>query len=168
MKAGSLPMARFNWVANKVSIVWHECATTCSSTSSDTDVYYSSKSPYGWQTKARINDVTTRDQFKPALDFDSSGNMLVTFYDRRGDTQNIKYDLYSARIDSSGNRLEPNVRVSTFQSDPTKYTKDTGEANSIGDYQDVWLQSQSGVEYYFPSWVGIPNNGDIWMSAIQP
>ncbi|MEJ2697996.1 MAG: hypothetical protein P8013_15290, partial [Candidatus Sulfobium sp.] len=165
MKAGSLPMARFNWVANKVSIVWHECATTCTSTSSDTDVYYSSKSPYGWQTKVRINDVTTRDQFMPALDFDSSGNMLVTFYDRRGDTQNIKYDLYSARIDSSGNRLEPNVRVSTFQSDPRNYYVDP---RSVGDYQDVWSQNQGGIEYYFPSWVGIPNNGDIWMSAIQP
>lgn len=51
MKAGSLPMARFNWVANKVSIVWHECATTCTSTSSNTDVYYTAKSPSGWQTK---------------------------------------------------------------------------------------------------------------------
>lgn len=101
----------------------------------------------------------------PALDFDSSGNMMVTYYDRRYDTANIKYDLYSARINSSGTRLEAPVRVSTFQSDPTKYTVDP---RSVGDYQDVWLQSQGGVEYYFPSWVGIPSSGDIWMSAIQP
>jgi|GEM_PF-2966570 len=85
MKAGSLPMARFNWVANKVSIVWHECATTCTSTSSDTDVFYVAKSPSGWQSKRRIDDATTGDQFMPALDFDSTGNMIVTFYDRRDD-----------------------------------------------------------------------------------
>ena len=101
----------------------------------------------------------------PALDFDLTGNMIVTFYDRRDDSQNILYHLYSARIDSSGNRLEPNIRVSTFQSDPRKYTVDK---NFIGDYHDVWCQAHSGVEYYFPSWVGITNVGDIWMSAIQP
>jgi len=40
MKAGSIPMARFNWVANKVSIIWHECATPFSSYCPDTDVFY--------------------------------------------------------------------------------------------------------------------------------
>ncbi len=107
----------------------------------------------------------SRDQFMPAIDFDLTGNMIVTFYDRRDDWQNILYHLYSARINSSGNRLEPNIRVSTFQSDPRNYTVYT---NFIGDYQDVWSQASGGVDYYFPSWVGIPNVGDIWVSAIQP
>ncbi|OGW47726.1 MAG: hypothetical protein A2Y66_08535 [Nitrospirae bacterium RBG_13_41_22] len=161
-------MARFNWVANKVSIVWHECVTAFSSYCPDTDVFYIAKSPSGWQSKVKVNDVTTRDQFMPALDFDLTGNMIVTFYDRRGDWQNILYHLYSARINSSGNRLEPNIRVSTFQSDPRKYPYTVDGKYFIGDYHDVWSQEHSGVEYYFPSWVGITNVGDIWMSAIQP
>ncbi len=103
----------------------------------------------------------------PALDFDSTGNMIVTFYDRRDDWQNIGYHLYSARINSGGNRLEPNIQVSTFQSDPGRYTDPLFE-DFIGDYQDVWSQDFGGIEYYLPSWVGIPNDGDIWMSAIQP
>ncbi len=168
MKAGSIPMARFNWVANKVSIVWHECATTFSSYCPDTDVYYMAKSPSGWQPKVTVNDVTTGDQFMPALDFDSTGNMIVTFYDRRDDWQNIGYHLYSARINSGGNRLEPNIRVSTFQSDPRKYPYTVDGKYFIGDYQDVWSQDFGGVEYYLPSWVGIPDDGDIWISAIQP
>ena|GEM_PF-2972101 len=80
--------------------------------------HYIAKSPSGWQAKKRVNDATTGDQFMPALDFDSTGNMTVTFYDRRDDRQNIRYHLYSARINSGGNRLEPNIRVSAFQSDP--------------------------------------------------
>ena len=70
-----------------------------------------------------------------ALDFDLTGNMIVTFYDRRDDSSNIKYHLYSARIDSSGIRLEPNIRVSTFQSNPQNYTVDP---RFIGDYHDIW------------------------------
>ncbi len=80
------------------------------------DVYYTAKGPRGWQAKVRINDVTINDQFMPALDFDSSGNLVVTFYDRRDDPNNLLYHLYMAHIDSNGTRLEPTSRVSNFQS----------------------------------------------------
>lgn len=167
VRAPTLPMARFNGVANKVSIVWHELEQG----SSRTDVYYTTKSSAGWQTKVRINDVQTNDQFMPALDFDLTGNLIVTFYDRRDDPNNLLYNLYMAHIDSSGNPLQSNGWVSTFQSNPNFYTSQTGKANFIGDYQDNWSQAFSGIEYYLPSWVGIPTTtgiGDIYLSAIQP
>lgn len=162
VKVGSLPMARFNWVANKICVVWteHESAT-----STKTDIYYTAKGATGgWQTKVLINDVVTNDQFMPALDFDTTGNMAVTFYDRRDDINNKLYHLYMARINSNGQNLQPNARISTFQSNPAIYTQ---YQNFIGDYQDLWDQS-SGGENYYSAWVGIPSTGDIFMSVIVP
>jgi hypothetical protein len=160
LRAYSLPMARFNWVANKICIVWHERQQAGSSLA---DVYYTAKSPSGWQAKVMLNDVQTNDQFMPALDFDSTGNLIVTFYDRRDDPNNILYHEYMAHIDSNGNLLEPNARVSTFQSNPQNYPH-----SFIGDYQDIWDQSFSSGEFYLSAWVGIPNVGDIYLSGIQP
>jgi hypothetical protein len=80
VRAPTLPMARFNSVANKICIAWHELE---SAGSTRTDVYYTTKSPAGWQTKVRINNIQTNDQFMPALDYDLTGNLIVTFYDRR-------------------------------------------------------------------------------------
>jgi len=157
-------MAKFNPVANRISVVWHELEQPGSSTA---DVYYISKSGSKWQpAKVRINDVQANDQFMPALDTDLTGNLIVTFYDRRNDPSNILYQVFSVRIDPNGNRLEPNQPVSTFQSDPRR-TSD----NFIGDYQDSWSQSYSGPYYYFPASVGIPPgaaSADIYVSAINP
>lgn len=104
----------------------------------------------------------------PALDFDSAGNLTVAFYDRRRDTSNLLYDQYMARINSNGSPLQANTKVSTFQSDPTKYTL---YRSFIGDYQDVWDQNISNVDNFFSSWVGIPvatGIGDIYLSTIVP
>ena len=86
----------------------------------------------------------------PALDFDGTGNLIVTFYDRRDDPNNLLYHEYMAHIDSNGNLLEPNTRVSTFQSNPLNYPH-----SFIGDYQDIWDQSFSTGEFYLSGWVGI-------------
>ncbi len=173
VKAGSLPMARFNWAANKICVVWHEYQLPRTSPPK-TDVYYTAKGPSGWQAKVRLNDVTTNDQFMPGIDFDTTGNLVVTFYDRRDDPNNLLYHLYMAHINSSGTRLEPTARVSTFQTDPTRYT---GTYRSfIGDYQDLWYQTgfPSGA-WYLSGSVGIAWNsiynawwGDIYGYGIQP
>ncbi len=166
IRAGSLPMARFNWVANRICVVWHEKESS-STIPPKTDVYYTSKSPSGRQPKVRVNDVTRGDQFMPALDFDSTGNMIVTFYDRRDDPGNLFYHEYMARISPTGTLLEPNVRVSTFQSDPRAYSY-YPEYIFLGDYQDIWDWTFIPGEYYISSWVGIPAMGDIYLSVIQP
>ena len=166
IRAGSLPMARFNWVANRICVVWHE-KEAGSSTPPRTDVYYTSKSPSGWQVKVRVNDVQTNDQFMPGIDFDTSGNLIVTFFDRRDDPGNLLYHEYMARISPTGTLLEPNTRVSTFQSDPQAYSYYPTYI-FLGDYQDNWDWTFIPGEYYIPSWVGIPSVGDIYLSVIQP
>ncbi len=174
IRANSLPMVRFNHVANKICLVWHERENA--NFGNNTDVYYTAKSSYGWQTKVKLNDNVSSpdfptDQFMPALDYDMSGNLVVTFYDRRNDLNNLKYDLYMARIDSNGNRLDVNQRISTFQSDSSFSPSPWGYGSFIGDYHDVWSQLYLGTEYYLPAWIGIPpsnNVVDTYFSLIQP
>lgn len=176
LRAPSFPMARFNWVANKISVVWHEweqgSLPNCNSlppgsAGCNTDIYYTARSSSGtWQNKVRINDNQQGDQFLPALDFDRSGNLVVTFYDRRDDGNNILYHEYMARIDSSGNPLQSNTRVSASQTDPRYYTQ---YPCFIGDYQDIWEQTISNTDKFFSSRVGITNAvGDIYISEIVP
>jgi hypothetical protein len=113
-RAPTLAMARFNSVANRISVVWHEFDAIPGG-GQDTNIYYASKTPSGWQAKARLNDDSGyRDQFMPALDFDTNGgNLIVTFYDRKDDASNLRYDEYMARISPAGVNLAPNARVST-------------------------------------------------------
>lgn len=42
--------------------------------------------------------MSPNDQFMPSVDFDSSGNGRVTFYDRREDPTNTAYKLYRVKI----------------------------------------------------------------------
>lgn len=169
IRVGSLSMARFNWVANKICVVWNEFEAPGSQR---TDIYYTAKSLSSgtWQSKVRVNDNQTNDQFMPALDFDTTGNLVVTFYDRRDDPANFLYHVYMARINSSGGNLQSNTQISTFQSDARKYSSGS-YLRFIGDYQDVWNQQLAvGGEYYFPVWIGIPstNIGDVYLSGILP
>jgi hypothetical protein len=176
-RAPTLPMARFNWVANRICLVWHEFDPTGSSgNNQNTNIYYSFKTPGGgFLPKVRINDDTGyTDQFMPALDYDSSGNLIATFYDRRHEqSANFYYDLYMAHISAQGGSLGPNARVSSVLSDPNVYHRNL---KFIGDYQDVWCETEvgGGIDYFLGAWVGIPirpegsGPGDIYFSLIQP
>jgi hypothetical protein len=171
VRAPSLPMARYNWVANRLAVVWHANGGA----GAGTDIYYSYRpcssqcNFQGWELPQRVNDSVTGDQFMPAVDFNSSGNLLIPFYDRRDDgTQNILYHHYVAEVGPSGNALDINRRVSTFQSDPRRHTATTGSAGFIGDYHDVWSFTYPEGERLTSVWIGIPSTtiGESYLSKI--
>ncbi len=108
----------------------------------------------------------------PALDFDSSGNVLVTYYDRQNDcTNNLKYDEYYTKIDSTGSQLVAPTKASSFQSDPSDNTFLGGTINEyrfIGDYQQIWCDGGSPITWH-SAWIGAPVSGhsDCEYSQIQ-
>lgn len=172
VRANTLPMARFNWSAARIMVVWHGYGEA------GTDIYYAYKgctsncNPYGWEVQRRVNDGTTNDQFMPAIDFYSNGNVVIPFYDRR-DTDNLSYHQYFAYIYPDGTAIpnEPNRIMSSFASNPTYHTEGTGQANFVGDYQDVWVHEFPGGEKATSSWIGIRdsvNIGDPYLSRISP
>jgi hypothetical protein len=157
--AYTLPSARFNAAANKVSIVWQER----SADGIYIDVYYAAKIPGGWQGPVRVNQVASKDQFNPALDLDTSGNLLVTYYSTANDPYfNDLYQSYFTRIDSSGSVLQSDTTIATFFSDPSSLTS---FQYFLGDYQDAWFD---GAQWR-SVWVGIPSSShaDIFLSRIQ-
>lgn len=160
VRALTLPMARYNGVRNAIAVVWHELAAD-----GRTDIYFATKTATGWSAKKRINPVTANDQFMPALDYDPSGNYLVTYYDRSGDPNNLRYREKWVKIDHLGNILESGEVANGFESDPTLFP-----ARFVGDYQDVWWWSFADMlgDRFNAAWAGRPvDRVNPYVSGIQ-
>lgn len=159
VRAPSIPMIRYNWVTQRLAVTWH-------AGDANTDIWYAyrpcsaSCNYWGWEWAKGINDNGANDQFMPALDFNTSGNMVFTFYDRRNDPNNILYQQFFAYADSTGTRLEANKQIGTLSSDPRNVF--------IGDYQDVWDHTYPDGESATNSWIGRPAgiNPELYLSRI--
>jgi len=109
LRGMTVPMMRHNWPAGKLSLVWHEKEASGSHLA---DVYYAAYTTSGWQSKVKISNESPNcgsshtDQFMPALDHDSNGDVLVTYYDRQNNCSNSEYRLYFTKITSSGSQLQ--------------------------------------------------------------
>lgn len=161
IRAVTIPFARFNRPHNRVSIVWHE-----SDGAGGTDVYYTSKSAGGWQSKVLLSSTTANDQFMPSLAFDTAGNGIVGFYDRRQDPGNINFWQYGRKIDVNGSGLGLDFAISTFQNSAAYYPQ-----NFIGDYQTAWAWPYPNTEQYVTAYTGNPTIapgywGDIWLGYV--
>ena len=167
IRAPSLLAARYNWPAGEIDVVWHECNAQSSGHGcpTETDVFYARlvciNASNCVTTPVRINDVTTGDQFMPALDFNAAGNLMVTFYDRRNDLANNRYQLFSAWINRFGQNLQPNEVASSFQSDLN--------AGFLGDYHETYSHTISGTEHFFSAWIGVTGGQkDAYVSELLP
>lgn len=173
MQAMTIPITRYNWVANKIAIVWNERETTASSSRSD--VYYAEKGPAGWTTWNGVNKLrlsneaspcvnaagtpVTTDQLRPAIDFDATGKMTVVYYDRQGDcANNNRYNVYFTQIDRYATVVQPPTLLSPFNSSVSENN------NRIGEYFDIWCETA----ICYTAWIGTPNlQGDVFVSTIQ-
>ena len=74
-----------------------------------------------WTQPLKVNDDTAtgrRDHFMPRVAVDQSdGSVNVVWYDTRNDAKNTKTDVFYARSTDGGKTFEPNVKVTTAQSD---------------------------------------------------
>ncbi|HEV8132845.1 MAG TPA: hypothetical protein VGQ81_16480 [Acidobacteriota bacterium] len=163
VRALTAPMARYNSVANKIDVVWHQLEP---GSENRTDVWFNVKTALGWGTNPKCitcNGLAPDpgDQFFPALDFDRSGNLKIVWYDRRDDPNNLLYHQYVTATDSDGNLLQGKNQVSTFQSNP--------QNRQLGDYQDMWFWTYGTIDRFISSWIGIPGNSQyVYDSSITP
>ncbi len=169
--AQTCALARFHYQSGRVIVTWMGYSAETGSM----EVYYSYKpctsncNAWGWRNAIQVNDNSTNDQFMPAIDFNSAGNVVIAFYDRRDDPQNKKYHEYYAYLNVDGVRLEPNTRITSSQSDPTLISTVAGaDAFFIGDYQSLWDWSYSFGERAVPAFVTVPgpDNGEVNLARI--
>ncbi|CAN5687939.1 hypothetical protein BH24ACT26_BH24ACT26_02440 [soil metagenome] len=83
----------------------------------DWDVFVARSEDGGeaWEEPVRVNDDEIRNgrsQYLPQLDVAAGGRVDITFYDRRGDPNNVMTDVYLASSTDRGQSFAPNLRVS--------------------------------------------------------
>ncbi|MDW8063142.1 MAG: sialidase family protein [Candidatus Caldarchaeum sp.] len=131
------------------------------------DVYFSKSTDGGatWSRPRRINDdLTTRNQFFPALTVSPNGTIHVIWGDMRDDPDNYRYHIYYTRSGDRGETFLENSRVTDYPSNPAY-----GIASFVGDYWGiaatnndvymVWTDSRAGFR-------GSPNQ-DIGFARLR-
>ena len=147
MVANSIPAVRYDWPANRIVVVY-------TGTGLGTDIYYTFKpgctncNAYGWQQPIQIVNDSTNDQFMPAIDFKLNGDVVVSYYDRRDDQYNVYYREYVTHMTPSGTRLYESQAANAPVSYPV--------GRSIGDYQDIWVDTYLDGEAASIPWIGFP------------
>ncbi|PYT08141.1 MAG: hypothetical protein DMF49_06005, partial [Acidobacteria bacterium] len=142
----------------------------------DPDVLLSFSDDKGdtWSNPVRVNDDVignNADQFFPWIVVDSSGNVHVTFLDRRDDPNGYLFGMYLATSTSGGTSFGPNIRASDGIYGPSGFGflgDYTGAAAGGGKIHPLWPDARFGDEDVFSRPVdladydgdGILNDGD--------
>jgi hypothetical protein len=96
---------------------------------------------------------------------------VISFFDRREDSNNLLYHEYYADVSIDGVALQANQRISTFPSDPREHVGvavDGVAAQFLGDYQDMWNWSYGYGERAVTAFPLIPVtlNSELYLSRI--
>jgi hypothetical protein len=171
-KANTIPAARYNFIANRLMVIWHAIGDDLSA-----DVFYSyypcsgaDCNYWGFRNRIVASASTVNDQFMPAMDYNRYGDVLVSFYDRRGDgARNLLYTEYASEFHSDGSGLA-DMQISSFSSNPQDSSPNTVDARFIGDYQDAWVWAYPDGDRLVSAWTGVPsgNIGEIIVSRSNP
>ena len=105
-----------------------------------------------------INDVSTGQQFMPAITTDASGVIHVSWFDTRNSPGNTAfYDIFATYSKDSGGTFAPNARV-------TSALVNAGTASFIGDYAGI----AAAAGFAHPVWTsGGFNNGSLETAVLQ-
>lgn len=173
--ARSMLMARFNEKAGTIGIVWHARQQPDDPTA-QADVKFMTWDPVNYQFGTRWTVTKTQtlenpdapthgNQWNPALDYDSNGYYMVTYYDDRGLTQSaseFNYHVKAAYLYSDGYRMQPP------QSD-LRFTQPSNlllyASRGVGEYQDIW----NWFGKWYAAFIQISSSGgDAAVTRITP
>jgi hypothetical protein len=152
--AGTILVARYNAPQARVNAVWHAydnaMGEPCVVGARCSDIYLATKAagqPWNIVPLANRGVSNAQDQFQPALDNDSTGNILIAYYSRKDDPNDQLYKMYTIIVSADGlttPRGEEEVLCSWTgcQSDPNAGNE--AVPGFIGDYHDVFLSAEYG------------------------
>jgi hypothetical protein len=133
------------------------------------DVVLSKSSDGGatWSTPIVVSDVTINSQFTPSITVDPQGNVLVGFYDRRDDPNDVRVSFYVARSSDGGVTFQRNVKVSDADFDPTGYATGpdivtrTGIAASDQLVHAIWTDGRNGDNDIYTAPIALDFSTDV-------
>jgi hypothetical protein len=158
LMAQTCPVAKLDSAHGRISVAWHEANGTTS-----TRLQFVTRPLSGsWGTPITLA-ATTGHSVMPGMDYDGSGNFMVTYYSFAQGSSN--YNEAAAYVTFSGNTpslTETKTNVSSFSSTLASYSSypTNGSTRHLGEYQDVF--------FYNGSWraagIGISTYGNpyVW------
>lgn len=174
INARSMLMARFNAISGTIGITWHTHETADPNSSDVKFVEFTPSAP-GFGPVRTVTDSagTSGAQWNPALDYDSNGQYLVSYYDTNGVTQSstqFNYRVKTARLASNGVRTGAadtllTSTASNLRIYPKPYPNDPNSNPGNGEYMDIW--NWNGKFYAGFIQIGI-EQGDAVVVRITP
>lgn len=125
------------------------------------DIYFSRSKDGGntWESAYVLNDDQLPDshQFYPSIAVSPKGTLVITWYDRREDAENLQTRYYMTYSEDGGSTFAPNFAVSSEAADFSKIGEKNG-GFGIGEYTQTLATSTYGI----PIWSdGRSNDGNI-------
>src|ERR671922_77315 len=150
----SVPAMAYSATADALYITWPDYHTAADGTQ-DGDIVLSKGTigPTGvtWSAPTRVNQDAVgngKDQFQPAIAVTESGQVDVSYFDRRNDPGNFFVDTYLSRSDDGGATWR-DTRVTHLLSSPElKAPTDAGGNKFFGDYQGLVADNRIAVPFF--------------------
>ncbi|HEV8658459.1 MAG TPA: hypothetical protein VGS96_07500 [Thermoanaerobaculia bacterium] len=105
-----------------------------------------------WIAPVQVSASRTNDQFMPAFDPNTLGEMTVSYYSRHQDTNNVRYRNYFNILNVNGGKPAGNSDMPMTPAtdyDPADQPRRPG---FLGDYQDVWSWDFGGDYGFNSAW----------------
>lgn len=121
---------------------------------------YSDDNGTNWSTPKIVNDdnISSSHQYYAGIDVNSSGVLLLSWYDRRNDPKNDALtDFYFTYSTNGGDTFKPSVKINSVSSDHTAVTKDD-ITFGVGEYTSI---ASSEKDAYIVWSDGRENNGNM-------
>jgi len=151
----------------RIYICWTQQGAYPSGTDPDIVLTRSLDGGITWIPPVRVNDDPInngRDQYFPWITVDqSTGNVMVVFYDSREDPMNFVTGVWMA-VSTDGGSIWQNIRVSDATFVPKPIVGHHGKPNYQGDY--IGIAALNNVAY--PVWADDrTGNYQAWMSVVR-
>ena len=102
-----------------------------------------------WST-SRVNQDKVgngKDQFQPQIAITGSGQVNISYFDRRNDPDNFFIDTYLSRSDNGGTTWN-DIRVTQKMWDPSINPPISGSGEFIGDYQGLVADDDNAIPFW--------------------
>jgi hypothetical protein len=150
----SLPGMAYSAADDSLYIVWSDYGTHNGVTDADILLSKASVGTSGaltWSAPVRVNQDPVgngKDQFQPAIAITESGQVDVSYFDRRNDPDNFFIDTYLSRSNDGGAHWT-DTRVTSAMSNPQVNPPiDSGGHAFYGDYQGLVADDRMAIPFF--------------------
>ena len=147
----SIPAMAVSPADGSVYITWADYHTAADGTK-DGDILVSKSTTGGvaWSAPARVDQDPIgngKDQFQPQIAITASGQVNISYFDRRNDPDNFYIDVYLSRSDDGG-ATWTDTRVTQKLWDPSINPPISGSGEFIGDYQGLVADDDNAIPFW--------------------